>query len=166
MQIIRDTREQEGFEFSFYDVEIIELGLPCGDYTTSKLKGKVSVERKRNSGEVYGNLCNKKSKERFYRELDKLKQLDHAIIVFEFPKSYLYSFPEKSGLAPFTKARKFDSKPYDYIKVSAKYLRRCIYEVEEYGIPIEYCDGKQEAEDFTYHYLKDLEEKYERDLSG
>lgn len=166
MQIIRDTREQEGFEFPFYNIDIIELGLPCGDYTTPKLKGKVAIERKKNSGEVYGNLCNKKSKERFYRELDKLKLLDHAVIVFEFPKSDLYLFPQKSGLAQFTKGRSFDSKPYDYIKVSAKYLRKCIYEVEEYGVPIKYCSDREEAEEFTFNYLKDLEEKYERDLSS
>jgi len=167
MQIIRDSREQKGHTFAMCEVDVIVKGLKCGDYTTTLLHNKVAVERKADTAEIYGNLCNKVSKARFYRELDKLKALDHAILVFEFPESHLHLFPEKSGLPKFKDGDYLfpERKPWWYIKVSAKYLRRCIHEVRDYGINIQFCEDKQSAEDFIFNYLKNLEAEYERNVS-
>lgn len=165
MQIIRDTREQNGFEFSMKGVDVISEGLKCGDYTTSLLKDRAAVERKASTGEIYGNLCKTTNKARFFRELDNLKKLDHAIIVMEFPKSYMHSFPMFSTLPKF---RQEDAGlglgEWGYIKASAGYLRKCLHEVEDYGIQIKFCESKNDAEDFVFEWLKNLEEKYERNV--
>lgn len=151
MQIIRDTREKLGHSFAML-CDVVDAGLPCGDYTTSLLQGICAVERKASTGEIYLNLVTKKNKERFYRELDKLKLLKFACIVFEFPESFLYSFPVNSGIP---------SHRWKYMAGSAKFLRRLVHEVEEYGVPIVYCDNKEAAELYIYNYLKQIEDSYE-----
>lgn len=155
MQIIRDSREKNGYSFAML-ADVTVSGLKCGDYTTPLLLGKVAVERKASTGEVYLNLIKQKNKERFYRELDKLMLLDHACIVFEFPESYLYTFPVNSGI-PKSKWEKMGA--------SAKYLRRCVNDIEEYSkIEIVYTNSKEDAEMYIYNYLKNFEITYAGNL--
>ena len=97
MKIIRDTREQQGFQF-FAQAEIIEQALDAGDYTIEGLEDFIRIERKASTGELYHNLAKKTMKARFHREMQKLDTIHNAYIVCEFPESYLYTFPENSGI--------------------------------------------------------------------
>lgn len=168
MQIIRDSREQHGFDFAMTGATVKVQGLKCGDYTTSTLLNKVAVERKANTGEIYLNLCNKVGKARFFREVEKLKLLDHAIVVFEFPESHMHIFPEKSNMPKFRKEDYLLGNtdiPWGYVKATAKYLRRCVHEIEDQGIPVKYCGSRNEAEDFVFKYLQNLEAQYAGNVS-
>lgn len=151
MKIIRDTREQQGFEF-FAQAQIIDQALDAGDYTIEGLEDVIVIERKASSGELYHNLAKKHMKERFHRELEKLDKIQNAYIICEFPESYLHTFPQNSGI-PKSKQK--------YIKASAKYLRKLIYEItDNYNIQIIFCDDRNDAEELTFSLLKEIWEKH------
>ena len=146
MKIIRDTREQQGIEF-FAQAEILEQALDAGDYTIEGLESFIRIERKASTGELYHNLAKKTMKERFHREMEKLDTIQNAYIVCEFPEFYLYTFPENSGI-PKSKRK--------YMKISSKYFRKLIYEIEDnYDVKIIYCADKDHAEQITFDLLQE-----------
>ena len=146
MKIIRDTREQQGFQF-FAQAEIVEQALDAGDYTIEGLEDFICIERKASTGELYNNLAKKTMKDRFHREMEKLEKIQNAYIVCEFPEINVYSFPKNSGIPK--RIRK-------YMKIGAKYFRKLLYEVEDnYDIKIIYCDNKDHAEQVTFTLLQD-----------
>tara|TARA_Y100001938_G_scaffold134373_1_gene194756 strand:- start:655 stop:1110 length:456 start_codon:yes stop_codon:yes gene_type:complete len=146
MKIIRDTREQQGFQF-FAQAEIIEQALDAGDYTIEGLEDFIRIERKASTGELYHNLAKKTMKARFHREMEKLDTIHNAYIVCEFPESFLYTFPENSGI-PKSKRK--------YMKIGAKYFRKLIHEIEDkYDVEFIYCDSKDHAEEVTFKLLKE-----------
>lgn len=147
MQIIQDTREQNPWWF-MNDVKVQKLD--CGDYTTSLLWDVLRVERKATTAELYLNLGKKVNKERFYRELDKLKKFPHAYIVCEFPEHYLHTFPDNSGMPRSAVAQ---------LKMTSKYLRRLVHEVNEI-IPVVFAGSKREAEKYFESLVVDLEAKH------
>lgn len=164
MKIIRDTREQTPWEFFGHDVT--DQKLPCGDYTTLSLLGKCSIERKASTSELHVNLCSEKEKTRFYKELDKLKKLDSAIILCEFPESYIYQFPQNSGIPEklwCSKRKKMVPSEY-MIQVSGKYLRKLIADVNTH-IPVIFCNDKQSAEEYALKVFRVWETKYGQRLS-
>ena len=148
MKIIRDTREQYGF---FTDpfvttAEIIVRGLKAGDYSIEGLEHFVCIERKASTGELYGNLAKESSRNRFHREMEKLAKIKYRYILCEFSEICIHTFPEGSGIPIAQRAN---------IKVSAKYLRKLIYEVEEkYDIKFIYCASRSEAERTTFLLLE------------
>lgn len=161
MKIIRDTREKRPWEFFGYDVEIIDQKLSCGDYTTPSLLGKCCIERKASTSEIHVNLCGTKEKERFYRELDKLKLLKASIIICDFPESYIYEFPKNSGIPDkiwCNKTKKMIAS-LDAIKISGKYLRKLIADVNMH-IPVVFCSSKDEAEKYAIRVFEEWESKY------
>lgn len=152
MIINRDTREQLGFDFFTQGVKVEDTALSAGDYTIFGLEKYIAIERKASTGELSGNLGKIKMRERFYRELEKLDTIQEAYIVCEFPESYLYTFPENSGI-PRSK-RKF-------MKMSSKYLRKLIHEVEDnFKVEFIYCDDRNHAEQVTYGLLEAAWNKY------
>lgn len=150
--IIRDTREKNGWDFSdfaFEDVKISKSGLKYGDYTSAKLCDKLRIERKASTGELYMNLATVKARQRFHRELEELQHFKYAYIVCEFPESNWACFPENSGIP---------EKQHSKLRVSRKYLRRLMKEVEDkFNINIVYCNNRDEAELFTYNIICGLE---------
>lgn len=147
-----DTREQLGFDFFAQGAEIVDVTLGAGDYTIEGLEEYIAIERKASTGELSGNLGKVKMRERFYRELEKLNTIQEAYIVCEFPQSFLYTFPENSGI-PKSK-RKF-------IKMSGKYLRKLIHEIEDnFDVQFIYCDNRAHAEQVTYDLLEKAWKKY------
>lgn len=147
MQIVRDTREQLKWEFDFYDnVSVVEEKLDAGDYTRADLIGRAVIERKRNPGELYLNLATKVNKERFYKEIEKLKELDFAEIVCEFPEHRIAEFPRNSGIPKHR---------WKYLRVGAKYFIKLVKDVER-QIPIVYCQDAEEAEAYAYRTLASL----------
>lgn len=145
--IIQDTREKNPWIF-MDDVKVEKL--KCGDYTTSSLYEILRIERKASTAELYMNLGKKTNKDRFYREIEKLKQFPHAFIVCEFPESYLYSFPEKSGIP---------QKQVSTLRMSSAYLRKLVHELNE-CIPVVFSNSKRDAEDYFLRLVSDLETQY------
>lgn len=162
--IIRDTREKKGWDF--WGHTVLDQKLDCGDYTTSSLLGKFAIERKATTGELYINLATKTSKARFYRELDKLKKLNGAIILCEFPESYIFEFPHNSHIPRWrypTKAEIASGLPknkkidaWSMLKINGRYLRSLIADVSSI-IPVVFCLNKQEAEKYAIRVFEELE---------
>lgn len=151
MQIIRDTREKNGWDFSFFEEATIESRkLDCGDYTTELLEHFVVVERKATATEIANNLGKKTAKERFYREFDRMQDLRRAYIVCEFPESSVYEFPRNSGMSQAKLAR---------VRMNGGYLRKLIGQIEQdySNIEVVFCNDRNEAETFTYDILKQWE---------
>lgn len=91
--IIRDTREKDGQGWIFEPEEkkpgrIQVLGTEVGtmdaaDYSLAGYPELVAIERKQGFGELFGNLTNKEHKERFERELEKLRRFKHKYLIIE-----------------------------------------------------------------------------------
>lgn len=150
MKIIRDTREKNGWEFPFHDVEIISRKLDYGDYTTELLEDFIAIERKASATEIANNLGKRICKDRFYREFDKMKSLQKTYIVCEFTESDVYSFPHNSGIS---KAK------ISQVKINGNYLRKLMADMErDYSnLEIVFCSDRDNAEEFTYDILRQWE---------
>lgn len=148
MQIIRDTREKNGWNFAFFnDVELISKKLDFGDYTTSILEDFVAIERKATAAEIANNLGKKTSKARFYREFDRMKHLHKAYIVCEFPESNVYEFPYNTNMSQAQISK---------VRLNGRYLRRLIAQIEsDYpNIEVIFCSNRDSAENFTHEILE------------
>jgi hypothetical protein len=151
--ILKDTREKKGWDFSFYDVETSVGTIKYGDYTTEKLKDIAIIERKASPAELAGNLGKKLNKERFYRELEQLKQFKHAYIVCEFPEVDIYEYPSVKTGVPKSKIK--------YCRMNGAYIRKLLYKIEEeFELEVIFCNNKQAAEKYALNLFKELEERY------
>ena len=101
MRIVKDTRERKGYDFAFYDVELIHKALPCGDYMLEN-NTDIVIERKACIDEVYTNLSTKKEFVRFTKECAKLKAFKYPILLLEFPEEHVYTFPRSSEMSKTT----------------------------------------------------------------
>jgi ERCC4-type nuclease len=83
MKIVIDTREQAPYSFDKYQVEVTTGGLPAGDYSLPGFEDRVAIERK-SLDDLIGCLMNS-NRDRFERELSKLRFYDFAAVVVEAP---------------------------------------------------------------------------------
>jgi ERCC4-type nuclease len=82
LSILCDSREQAPFAFSGYPVEVSVGGLEAGDYSVRGFERRVAVERK-TLGDLVG--CLGADRQRFERELARLRGYDCAAVVVESP---------------------------------------------------------------------------------
>lgn len=148
MEIIRDTREKNGWDFAFYDdIQLASKKLDCGDYTTELLENFIVIERKATATEIANNLGKKEAKARFYREFDRMRNLRKAYIVCEFSESNVYEFPKNSGMSQAQIAR---------VRMNGGYLRKLMGQIEQdyNNIEVVFCNDRDAAEKFTHDILK------------
>lgn len=86
--IIVDTREKTPFKFEWAVMRgqiagIESLKIDAGDYTVKDIPNLISVERKKDVAELYGNLVGKEKYERFIRELERIQAFKYKFIVVE-----------------------------------------------------------------------------------
>lgn len=127
--IIRDTREKKGI-WEFERNDFVECTTPrslkTGDYTIAGLEDILSIERKRNTGEVYNNLFEK----RFFDELERLSLFKHKYIICEFTPQDIVNFPRFSNIPPMF---------HDGLKANGNYIMSRLSQIMvKYGIPIIY----------------------------
>lgn len=89
-KVLKDTREQEGWEFP--NMEVVTL--KTGDYTIEGYEKDFVIERKGSISEFCQNLTQK----RFEKELQRLEDFAHPFIFLEFYFDKLILFPEGSGI--------------------------------------------------------------------
>ena len=82
LRIVRDSREQAPFTFAGLPVEVEVGTLEAGDYSVRGFERRVAVERKA-LGDLVG--CLGADRERFQRELARLRGYDSAAVVVEAP---------------------------------------------------------------------------------
>lgn len=147
MRIIRDTRETKGYNFDFYNVEVLDRKLKCGDYQAVGLE-TVIIERKANTGEIYLNLGTLKEQERVYREFELLNSYPEPILLLEFPESHFYDFPRNSTI-PESRWHKLRIEDW-LLRDKFRTLLNTFPRVK----PV-FCDTKEDAEKFVYQLFKD-----------
>lgn len=92
MVIIRDTREQNGYDFSCLSPrpEVKVATLTTGDYSLEGLEAQVTVERK-SLTDAFGTFGGQR--ERFIRELERMATYKYAAVVIEADWPTIYNFP-------------------------------------------------------------------------
>lgn len=149
MIIIQDTREQNPFDFSFYDCDISIATLKTGDYTIEGYEEIVCIERKKSAAELATNLG--KHRERFENELERMRSFKYRYIVCEFSEDNLRKFPYNA---------KIPNRIKKYIRMKGKYMRKKLYEYEEeYDVEIIFCEDKTEAETKVMDIFKQVVEE-------
>lgn len=109
--VIRDSREQIPWEFTSdksYE-GFIKKKLNAGDYSIVGYEDVVSIERKRNTGEIAANV----HAPRFERALARLNEVKYAYMIFEFTADDVLAFPYGSGI-PLDKQK--------YVKINGNYI--------------------------------------------
>ena len=82
LRIVVDSREKSPFSFNGYSVEVQDGTLEAGDYSVAGFTRRVAVERKE-LGDLVG--CLGTDRDRFERELARLRGYDCAAVVVEAP---------------------------------------------------------------------------------
>lgn len=81
LTVLVDTREQTPWAFSS-GVATLRASLPSGDYSLPGLTEKVALERK-SFADLAHSLTS--ARDRFFREIERLSQFEHAALVIEYP---------------------------------------------------------------------------------
>ena len=138
LRIIIDTREQSPFAFTGYPVEVAVAALEAGDYSVAGFERRVAVERKE-LGDLVG--CLSGERERFQRELARLRGYDCAAVVVEASSDDL-----RRGL--------YRSK----LDAGAAWQSVLAF-IMRYRIPFVWCRDRADAEAATFdllrHYARD-----------
>jgi ERCC4-type nuclease len=150
--IIKDTREQTGYYFSKYNLcdGMIERKLDTGDYAIDGLEDQICVERKSSVAELAINLGQKKHA--FLAEINRMKTFEHKYIVLEFSMADLAKFPEGTNIP---------QKARSGVKITGRYMLRCLMEFEIYDdVNVIFAGDKENAFMFISSLFKRMNEKY------
>lgn len=144
--IIIDTREQIPWEFGYHDTA--KQKLDTGDYSIVGFENIIAIERKKSVSELATNL----SESRFKDVLERLSQIKHPYMVFEFDIDEVYSFPVGSDIP---------KKLWDKLRISGNYIIKRLIEIQlQYGIQVVFCGDPNNAERFTVSLMKRIYERY------
>lgn len=134
-RIIQDTREKNAINLNFYGYEIVVAKLDVGDYTVQGMEKELFIERKASTGELSNNLG--KSRDTFFRELERAKDIPNKFIVCEFSYDDILVFPENSNIPAYKR---------QYIKMNPGFLLKSIRDIEEiYDITFCFCGSRAKA---------------------
>lgn len=142
--IIRDTREQRGWDFAcITPPPLIEIAtLTSGDYSIKGLEDQISIERK-SLNDTFGTFG--QGRDRFERELDRLSRLRFGAVVLEADfDTIIFRPPARSKL-----------KPKTVIRSMAAWAIR-------YRVHFYWCPNRAAAEKWTYILL----ERFYNDLQA
>ena len=148
MVIISDSREKAGFEYDFssYGVETIVRKLGCGDYSYQLGEDIITLDRKRNSGELCSNLY--KEYKRFSAEMARMELIEHSFILCEFSLQTLLEFPINSGIPPRYHKRVRGS--------GLGMLKKLETFRERHGVRTLFCENRFEAQQLCYDILRSI----------
>lgn len=118
-QVIKDTREQLGWDFVPTDncLGTVVRTLGTGDYSIEGLENRLVIERKGTLSEFAQNIFQK----RFENELVRLDEYDAAFIILEFDMDTIFNFPVGSGI-PKSK--------WDKLRVNKWLILKKLFEIE------------------------------------
>jgi ERCC4-type nuclease len=148
--IIRDTREQTPWDFTFEHTVAEELGtIKTGDYAVKGIEDKLCIERKGCIEEFANNLG--KEYARFKRELVRMDEFPHSFIICEFPLKDLMEYPFHNN----------NTKLQQTSKISGKYLLKIMLEIQlDHKVKIIFCGSKFYAIRTALSLMKRIHERY------
>jgi len=133
LRIVVDNREQEPYLFQGYEATATRGTLATGDYSLQGLTDLVAVERKE-LGDLMGCLTH--DRERFTRELERLRGFEAAALVVES------SFLEIAG-GHYRSKMNPESAVQSLVAI-----------MERFRLPVFFADSRQGGEYFTFHFLR------------
>lgn len=154
--VIKDTREQDGYTFERFNGRyhqckgMIVRKLDTGDYSLEGLEDKVCIERKGRVSELAINLG--KDKQRFMREIERMKDFEFKFLILEFSLDDVMNFPEGSDIP---------EENWKSIKITNKYMLKMLIEFQMYDdIHVILCGSKKNAKLVVNSILKRVNEYY------
>jgi len=149
MQIIIDTREQEGI-WEFKGFATVRTKVETGDYALAGLEDKLCIERKRTVSELAKNIF----EPRFKDVLTRMGNYPHRYIIFEFSIDDILRFPIGSNI-PKTSWNK--------LKASPALLMRFISDIQvKYDVHVIFAGDKDNAMYVATNIMKRVHEKYSK----
>ena len=145
LQIIRDTREQDGFSFVGFPCTVTPGTLATADYSLVGFTDRIGIERKSMQDLIH---CLGPDRERFTRELQRLRGFDAACIIAEQPQSVL-------RLGHYRSAMSAESAWQSCIALSMRFR-----------IPFWFCESRQDAERVAYDFLRHFHRDRIRELEA
>jgi len=140
MKIIVDSREQTPFE---YEDSVVKK-LDAGDYSVEDYEDEIAVERK-GIGDAISSVL--QGRVRFEKEWNRAKELKRFFIVIEgtqeMIKKEIIRLSYLDNGNPSRIERNIKSVLHTYIHWSAKY-----------GVPVFFCEGREEARSLTFELLR------------
>ena len=140
MKVVVDTREQTPYDFE----NMIVKTLKTGDYSVVDYEDEVAVERKGVSDAIGSVL---QGRVRLEKEWNRAKELKRFFIVIEgtqeMIKKEIIRLSYLDNGNPSRIERNIKSVLHTYIHWSAKY-----------GVPVFFCEGREEARSLTFELLR------------
>lgn len=133
MQIAVDTREQRPYTFEGYPAIAAPVKLTSGDYSLVGFEADIAIERKA-AGDLIGCLTGER--ERFFRELERLRGYQAAALVVEAPYSAIAGGEYRSKMNP------------------GAAVQSLIAIMQRYRMPVFFAESREQGEFFTYHFLR------------
>lgn len=144
--IIVDTREQLPWEFGNHTTSRTKLD--TADYSIEGLEHLLAIERKQSVSEIATNITEK----RFPAFLERMSEIPHRFMLFEFYLEDVYNFPVGSEI-PKSK--------WDKLKVKNNYILKQISLFHiKYGIHTMFCGDSDNAEKMAVRIMRTIYEKY------
>ena len=131
--IVIDSREQAPFSFEGYPVEVMTGTLTTGDYSVSGFEDRIAVERK-GLNDLLGCLTH--DRERFIREMERLRGFESAAVVVEAPFDALAEGRYRSRMNP-------DSAVQSVVSI-----------IQAYRMPFFFAVDRRQAEAFAFDFLR------------
>lgn len=96
--ILIDTREQNPWKFNVCTTcaGSEKQGLKTGDYTIKGMEELFVIERKGSASEIYNNLGQAVGRERFYKEMERMKDFKWKFIFLDFGIEDIYKWPTQA----------------------------------------------------------------------
>ncbi len=153
INIIVDTREKapHAWTFSrFRNVKTTSQKLDTGDYSIVGFEDTLCVERKKSVSEIAQNV----TQERFDRVLERMSEIPHSYLLFEFSQEDVAIFPKGSKL-PWKVRRR--------IRTRGPFILKRLNEIQELypDLQIIYGENKKGAERIAINIIREIYNLYE-----
>ena len=140
LKIIVDTREQQPWSFDFNEIAVAKLD--TGDYSVAGLEEVLCIERKKSVSEIENNIVEKRYKDWTKR----MSQYKHKFLMLEFDLDDVYRYPRIPDVP---------KKLWEKIKVSPKFIIKCLIELQVYyNIQVVFCGDHENAERLALSIMK------------
>ena len=140
LKIIVDTREQQPWSFDFNEIAVAKLD--TGDYSVAGLEEVLCIERKKSVSEIANNIVEKR-----YKDLTKrMSKYKYKFLMLEFDLDDVYRYPRIPDVP---------KKLWEKIKVSPKFIIKCLIELQVYyNIQVVFCGDHENAERLALSIMK------------
>ena len=140
LKIIVDTREQQPWSFDFNEIAVAKLD--TGDYSVAGLEEVLCIERKKSVSEIANNIVEKRYKD-WTKRMSKYK---YKFLMLEFDLVDVYRYPRIPDVP---------KKLWEKIKVSPKFIIKCLIELQVYyNIQVVFCGDHENAERLALSIMK------------